>query len=194
MILILVFSNSLWAQSEPQSSSPLLKPKSVLEKQASPTTEDNTKSYLRYQDLSSSEREILMRGEISSGRYILGGIVGTYPLGFGLGHAIQGRYTEKGWIFTVGELGSIGVLYMGVGRCVNSWDWDSKCDSSLIMAGLIGFVFFRIWEIVDVWATPPMINQKYRNLKKMMGPNHSDFETLLLPEKDGGRLALQWRF
>lgn len=125
-----------------------------------------------YSKLSEAERKILTQGEISTTRYVLGGVLGTYPLGLGLGigHAIQGRYTDKGWIFTVGELASVAVLAAGIEDCAFSEYRDDDCDGSgLIFLGLFGYVGFRIWEIIDVWSAPPEHNQKYREIKSRVG-------------------------
>ena len=55
-------------------------------------------------NLTEKDQEILEIGEISQTRYIIGGILGTYPIGLGVGHAVQGRWSQMGWIFTAGEL------------------------------------------------------------------------------------------
>lgn len=55
-------------------------------------------------DLTDKDKEILEIGEISTVSYVVGGVLGTYPVGLGIGHAIQGRWSQKGWIFTAGEL------------------------------------------------------------------------------------------
>lgn len=123
-------------------------------------------------ELTKKDKTTLEIGEISTTRYIIGGVLGTYPLGLGIGHAVQGRWDEDGQIFTWGELGSIAVVIAGAIGCVNEKtdgddDWScSSLDQTLIVAGAIGFVGFRIWEIVDVWAAPPFQNNKYRSLKK----------------------------
>jgi hypothetical protein len=104
--------------------------------------------------------------EISSGSYYAGGAVGTL-IGYGIGHAIQGRYKEMGWIFTVGEGAGLIVLSGGLAWMVNSvpentkWKNSKLSDSSkgsiaLAAIGTAVLVGFRIWEIVDVWlgATP----------------------------------------
>ena len=50
--------------------------------------------------------------EISKNRYITGGVLGT-ALGFGIGHAVQGRWlSDKGWIFTSAELVTLGVSFI----------------------------------------------------------------------------------
>lgn len=142
-----------------------------------------------YSNMSEEDRTILARGEISDTQYILGGVLGTYPLGFGIGHAIQGRYSDKGWIFTVGELGSLAVLMAGFGDCVSrSWSDSSGCNGGLITLGAFGFLGFRIWEIVDVWATPLEINRRYRMLKSGRG-SAMTFQPSLLPLADGGGIV-----
>ncbi len=120
-------------------------------------------------NLKQEEEKILSIGEISTPRYVIGGILGTYPIGLGIGHAIQGRWSEDGWIFTAGELGSASVLFFGLLGCVDQVFKRDNCsdvENAMIVTGLIGFVGFRIWEIVDVWAKPPAYNHKYRDLKK----------------------------
>lgn len=101
---------------------------------------------------------------------------------------------DKGWIFTVGELASIAVLFSGVGDCWNSAisSYDS-CNSGAIYLGAMGFVGFRIWEIVDVWAAPPEINRRYHELKSRMEPRAS-LSPIILPTKDGALLGLKMTF
>jgi len=90
---------------------------------------------------------------ISSGRYLGGGIAGTI-IGFGVGHAIQGRYQSEGWIFTVSELGALGVAT--VGSVLISRAAASQQVSPLgLTIGVVGYLVFgglKIWEIVDVWT------------------------------------------
>jgi len=122
--------------------------------------------------LTDKDKETLEIGEISTARYVTGGILGTYPLGLGIGHAIQGRWSEQGYIFTWGELGSLGAVVIGAVGCLDEdidGDENWKCsgfDRTLIVAGVIGFVGFRIWEVVDVWAAPPSHNKKFKKLKQ----------------------------
>lgn len=124
-------------------------------------------------NLTEKDQEILEIGEISQTRYIIGGILGTYPIGLGVGHAVQGRWSQKGWIFTAGELGSIGVLLVGALGCVNNEadngfngkDDCSDLNKALIVTGAISYIGFRIWEAVDVWVAPHGHNKKVRELK-----------------------------
>lgn len=151
---------------------------------------------ISYAALSDKDKDILARGEITRTRYVVGGILGTYPLGLGIGHAVQGRYTEKGWIFTVGELASIAALAAGLGNCTwSSYDNDN-CENSggLIFLGLFGYVGFRIWEIIDVWAAPPEHNRRYHQLKSMYPGSEITFQPGFIPMAGGGGLGFQMTF
>lgn len=116
-------------------------------------------------ELTEKEKDILLEGRVDSAQYVIGGILGTYPLGLGIGHAIQGRYSTDGWKFTVGELASLAVVVTGLNDCVEDLFEEDDCNDGLITIGAIGFVGFRIWEIIDLWATPLKINRKYDFLK-----------------------------
>jgi hypothetical protein len=123
--------------------------------------------------LTEQDKRILEIGEISDTRYIVGGILGTYPLGLGIGHAIQGRWSDKGWIFTAGELGAATVFMIGALGCVsdelnNGLNGKDDCrglNEAMVVTGLVGYIGFRIWEIVDVWSVPPAHNRKVRELQ-----------------------------
>lgn len=154
----------------------------------------NSSDRVSYSSLSQQDREILDRGEISTTRYVIGGVVGTYPLGLGIGHAIQGRYSEKGWIFTVGEVGSATAFVAGLGNCASNWS-SENCDNGLIWIGLAGYVGFRIWEIIDVWAAPPDLNRRYRELKsRVSGYDEMTFEPSFVPLAGGGALGVRITF
>lgn len=174
-------------------------PGMTLEKKSDPSeiappAEKRRKESLNYYSLSEEDRRILQNGEISNAAYVIGGIVGTYPIGLGLGHAIQGRYSDKGWIFTVGELGSIAVAYAGIGDCFSDWsDRRDSCEGGLITLGLVGFLGFRIWEAIDVWAAPPEINRRYRELKSRTQSSVT-WKPLIAPTRDGGMLGLAMTF
>jgi len=40
-------------------------------------------------ELDQSEKDILYNGELGTARYVVGGILGTYPIGLGIGHACR---------------------------------------------------------------------------------------------------------
>lgn len=155
-------------------------------------------------DLSEKDQEVLSIGHINDTKYIVGGILGTYPLGFGIGHVVQGRWSEQGWIFTAGEAASLGAALVGIagcaGRGISGSDDCTDGQSFLIVGGVLGYIGFRIWEIVDVWATPPSQNRKYKELKKyIQGETKKDVKTSLdlVPIFDpylGNGLAFNLRF
>lgn len=123
--------------------------------------------------LTEQDKRVLEIGEISDTRYIVGGILGTYPIGLGVGHAIQGRWSDKGWIFTAGELGAATVFVIGALGCVsdelnsglNGKDDCKGLNEAMVVTGIVGYIGFRIWEIVDVWSVPPSHNRKVRDLQ-----------------------------
>lgn len=91
--------------------------------------------------------------KMSRTRYITSGIVGTYA-GFGLGHAIQGRWSEKGYKMTLGQVGGFGLMLIGTIDCSLDAISDDECNANLFWAGAWVMLGFKIWEIWDVWATP----------------------------------------
>lgn len=124
--------------------------------------------------LTQEERDIVAIGEISDTAYVFGGLVSIWPIGFGTGHAIQGRYRDKGYIFTIGEGASLTAVVLGVTSCWGSTEyWDrgncSGFGGSLAILGVFGFFGFRIWEIIDAWAGPLTHRERYREIKSRTG-------------------------
>ncbi|HLU67744.1 MAG TPA: hypothetical protein VKZ63_15780 [Kofleriaceae bacterium] len=116
-----------------------------------------------YALLTPEERELLARGEIGPGVHIAGGLVGTM-FGFGLGHAVQGRFGDRGWIFMAGEAGSIAAILIWASTCA---EYDGHCEQSTgwLVAGLAGIAVFRVWELIDVWAGPSTHNERVRRAR-----------------------------
>jgi hypothetical protein len=148
--------------------------------------------------LTDDERDLLARGEISDGRHIGGGITSLF-VGLGIGQAVQGRYGDTGWIFTLGELGSATVFFVGVGRALGDcFDSDQTCGNddgaALLLVGLAGLTVFRVWEIVDAFSGPTKHNARVRELRSRLGmpPMYS---TKIVPyiapslSRDGGGTA-----
>ena len=104
-------------------------------------------------------------------RYVGGAIISTLS-GFGIGHAIQGRYWERGWIFTLGgTLAWGGFVYFAysffdefflkdtITSALNkeevSWfNDDAKTMAGWALACLVAYVGVRVWETVDAWTFP----------------------------------------
>ena len=135
-------------------------------------------------------------------KYIAGGLA-TVFLGFGTGHAIQGRYKEKGWIFTASSViltvGSVGYL-ANVYKTVKDIDASNKKESVKKVDSLttISYVYIglavvglgvRFWELFDVWMLPA----KY----KLVDQNSFEFKPLAFysPEtKFNYGLSLNYKF
>lgn len=148
---------------------------------------------MEYSRLTEEERKILARGPIEQTPYIIGGAVGTF-LGWGIGHAVQGRYSDQGWIFTLGEGVSLVALVAAVNSCLNRDWWNDDCNGEATLAtiGFFSYVGFRIWEIVDLWATPGSHNNRYYQLKALTEPRRVSF--IATPTKSGAFAGLQFRF
>ncbi len=115
--------------------------------------------------LTPEEIEIYKQGEISTGQLVGGGLLGTF-VGFGLGHVAYEKYSSKGWIFTVGELGSYALMASGAVSFVTSP--FSSNGLGVYTFGAIAFIGFKIWEIVDVWTTPQFHNNRYHSIKERL--------------------------
>lgn len=131
--------------------------------------------------LTVDDQWLLSRGYITPGEHIGGGVVSLF-FGFGVGQAVQGRWSQKGYIFTVGELASFGAMIYGMttlfGACHGNDDlyYEETCDRSaerrgatLMIGGLLSYSVFRIWGIVDAFAGPSEHNRQLRTLRGRLG-------------------------
>ncbi len=79
-------------------------------------------------------------------RFIAGGIIGTV-VGFGIGHAIEDRYADLGWVFTATEGASVALIIIGA-----VVPMPAGASIPLIIIGSLGLTGFKIWEIMDIWS------------------------------------------
>lgn len=122
--------------------------------------------------LTADEADILRRGPITDGAHIGGGVV-SLMVGFGVGQAIQGRWSDTGWIFTVGEIGSTALIIYGFtrvfGDCFetdgNGACADSNSGGTALLVGALALTGFRIWEVVDAFAGPASYNRRYKDIQ-----------------------------
>lgn len=87
----------------------------------------------------------------------VGALVGTF-LGFGSGHAIQGRYAESGWKWTAGEVATFGTMIaVSNSECSGrniSTDPNTepgRCASAWPTVAALGWIGFRVWESIDLF-------------------------------------------
>jgi hypothetical protein len=125
--------------------------------------------------LTAEEQDLLATGEISEGAH-MGGAVASLFFGFGIGQAVQGRYGDTGWIFTLGEAASVTAVVVGAVRslgCMDTIDGsgctNSRDGDTLLAVGVIGVVAFRVWEIADAFGGPPRHNRRVRELRMRLG-------------------------
>ena len=101
--------------------------------------------------------------------YLTGGFIGTF-VGFGLGHAVQGRWWSagKGWVYTLTQLPliPIAIAYSHDRRECRQraderereggyWSCDSPAYETLVVTSALMFVISRIVEAFDVWDIDP---------------------------------------
>lgn len=148
---------------------------------------------LRKFRLSPEDRQILKDGQMSTTRYVVSGVLGTYP-GFGIGHAIQGRWLEKGWIFTSGEIvtGFIGLaITFGCHEPTSTSPSGHNCGTA--DAFIAAYVALKVWEAVDVWYEPYAHDRRYRELRRQLR-RAPRLRGLVTPTRRGVLLALQYQF
>jgi hypothetical protein len=151
--------------------------------------------------LTAEEQRLLAEGEISLGQHA-GGVAADWFFGFGLGQAIQGRWSDTGWIFTLGEAASFTLIIVGFTRI------DFTCDDTtsdpcsndnagvFIVGGLISYLGFHAWSIVDAAVGPARHNRKVRELKRRVGLPVEAHRIIpyTLPSHGGGTVGLTFRF
>ncbi len=114
--------------------------------------------------LAPREQALLARGEVSGARHVSGVVVAVVP-GLGLGHAIQGRWKERGWIFTFGELVTFGMATVAASES----DLDQSIVTTLGIAGWGGWLSLRVWEVTDAVIGPKRHNMRVRAIRGKAG-------------------------
>lgn len=109
--------------------------------------------------------------EISWAKYLGGGLFAISP-GFGLGHLVQERWLEKGYLFTFLP---VGFFALSIIECQSPRGDLTTCLSSITLAGA-GIVGVKIWEIIDAWRTPLLYNGRI-----YVGPLPSPSESRIGP-------------
>lgn len=115
-----------------------------------------------YEDLRPQEQRVYDRGRITSGQALGGGLIGTV-VGFGSGHVVINAYRDMGWVFTVGELGSVGLAAAGVLS-----DGKGNAGGLMLAGGILSFLGFRVWQIVDVWTRPEKMREDYYRIERKL--------------------------
>jgi hypothetical protein len=82
-----------------------------------------------------------------------GAWIGTF-MGFGIGHAIQGRYAESGWKWTAGEISAVALMVATQENCRTEMDnftgkMVDRCDTN--PWAIAAFLGVHIWQAYDLW-------------------------------------------
>ena len=94
-------------------------------------------------------------------------------IGFGLGQAIEGRYSDTGWIFTLGEGGSLAAMIagaVGFNRCVLGAACNQNSGAvALLVGGALAYTGFHIWDVLDAFIAPSRQNARIREVRRKYG-------------------------
>lgn len=157
-------------------------------------------------EITAEEAWLLKRKDITKARYVVGGVVES-AYGFGIGHIVQGRWLEKGWVFTAGEVSAVAVAVYGF-RELHRSSWCSseefgiECGDrtyahTLLLTGLVTYMGFRIWGAIDAWATPMAEAGRRRTLRRRLGLPPGSYLAPVLsttPDATGPMAGLDLRF
>ncbi|HYX39349.1 MAG TPA: hypothetical protein VE954_40120 [Oligoflexus sp.] len=103
--------------------------------------------------------------DMSGFRHFVGGALSVVP-GFGLGHVVESRWRERGWIFTAG-----GVVF---------FFWASGDNRRAAAPGVVGYVGIRIWEMYDAILVP-FENQRSTEIKPSTNQNQVESQLRIMP-------------
>lgn len=148
--------------------------------------------------LSVEDQELLAQGEITDGQHVGGGLV-ALMFGFGVGQAVQGRWHETGWIFTLGETGSLVAMIYGFADGIDHCSGDvcgraTQGDVALVVGGLVAFSALHVWEVVDAFVMPPKHNRRVRELKARLGMPSYVLRPYVAPSATSGVAGLSVSF
>jgi hypothetical protein len=125
---------------------------------------------LQLQQLAPDDQHLLARGEITDGQWIGGGVA-SILVGFGVGQAVQGRWGERGWIFTLGDAALGTVAMVSIGYTIGCSVSGTSCNTAIpVMYGsVLALAAFRVLEVADAFAVPPARNARLRRLRMELG-------------------------
>ncbi len=143
--------------------------------------------------LTADEMDTLTTGYITDGQFIGGGLASLF-VGFGVGQAIEGRWHDTGWIFTLGEPVAFGVFLYGLAQTIGCI--DNNCSNghntggATIVVGAVSLVGLRLWEVIDAFTGPGRQNARWIQLQQRMGnPVPIYARPFVAPTSSGGAIA-----
>lgn len=120
--------------------------------------------------LTDEERELIARGEIAPDTRMNGAVLGAW-IGFGIGHAVQDRFGERGWAFLVLDSAAVGLLVTSAVRCFSLGD-EPRCEGDATGAIGVGLLLVvRVFQAVDLLKGATRHNERVRRAReKAYGP------------------------
>lgn len=103
------------------------------------------------------DRRLLERGRISPGAYAGGALLAAYP-GFGVGHAVQGRWKSGGWVFTMLDV-VVGSALVGTTVALLA-SWPNERLEVPWLVFTVGFFVVRLVQFLDAIITPGLHNRR----------------------------------
>jgi hypothetical protein len=141
-------------------------------------------------NLTDEEHELLAQGEIGE-HARLGGTAVEAFFGLGLGQAVEGRWTETGWIFTTGELAATTLIGVGLGEAFAECKPGDTCHAgrgkAMFVAGALAAAVFRTWGTVDAYVGPARHDERVRALRMRLATAPMPYVTTL--PGSGGTIA-----
>lgn len=120
--------------------------------------------------LTADERELLASGEISDGTATAGKVT-SILFGLGVGQAVEGRWTKIGWVYTLGDVASAGLIATATIQGLTpgcSGSCGRTAAALFIGGGLVGLAS-RIGQIYDAFTAPGNHNRRVRELRMRVG-------------------------
>ena len=136
--------------------------------------------------LTPEEQRLLARGPISDGRIMLGTLF-ALSWGFGLGQAIEGRWHETGWIFTLADAVGAAILMGSMADCVSRGEGFSgppcndALDTTLDITGAAVLLVSRVAGVHDAVAGADDDNARLGELRARLAKPVSQLAPYVAP-------------
>jgi hypothetical protein len=137
--------------------------------------------------MSEEDAELLRAGYIQPERTLIGGVVAIF-VGWGIGQAVEGRWHDTGWIFSLGETASVAAIIggaIGILNCEGIANATQTCSSgdatsgAFLIGGALALTGFRIWEVIDAFVGPSGHNERVHELRQHYG--YRDYARTITP-------------
>jgi hypothetical protein len=146
--------------------------------------------------LTPDEREIFSHHRFYNDGQRIGGTVLAVMPGFGLGHVLQGRWLERGWLFTLSQIAGLVILSYGHDRALDECAVGERCTSTGVRFYVAGWVLFAggwIGGVLDAYITPTRRNNRLLDIRRRA--YHSRLIPYVAPARGDGAVAgVSFRF